>query len=270
MKPCQRHLRLVIVGRGSIARHVVDLLRARRSPIDLVGIGLRETEAPDAGQAGVRLLAGPSELHGLQADLVVEAASADAVEAWARAAFLASAHFAPVSTSAFTDDDLLARLREAASAAKRRLIIPNGAVGGIDLLRAAALLPLRRVEHVVAKPPEAWRGTAASRYVDLDALTEPVEFLAGSARELAALFPQNANATVTTSLAGIGLDRTTVRLVADPGLDRNRHMLRIEGDAGEYDVVLSNAPIAGNPKTSELTALSLVTLIEDQAQSAIS
>lgn len=270
MKHGQRHLRLVIVGRGSMARRVVDLLRARCSPVDLVGIGLRETEAPGAGQSGARLLAGPGGLSALQADLVVEAASAGAVETWGRAAFLAGAHFAPISTSAFTDDDLLARLREAAAAANRRLIIPNGAVGGIDLLRAASLLPLRRVEHVVAKPPEAWRGTAASGYVDLDAITGPVEFLAGSARELAALFPQNANATVTTSLAGIGLDRTMVRLVADPGLDRNRHTLRIEGDAGEYNVVLSNAPIAGNPKTSELTALSLVMLIEDQARSATS
>jgi aspartate dehydrogenase len=86
----------------------------------------------------------------------------------------------------------------------------------------------------------------------------------GTAREAAGLYPQNANATVVTALAGIGLDRTRVELVADPAFRSNGHRIMARGEFGRMDITLENNPLPTNPKSSELTALSLVRLIEHQ------
>ena len=104
-----------------------------------------------------------------------------------------------------------------------RIIIPPGALGGMDALAAAALLPLDSVTHEIVKPPAAWRGTPAETALDLDALTERTAFFTGSAREAAGAYPQNANVAVISALAGIGLDRTRVSLVADPAARLNGH-----------------------------------------------
>jgi predicted dinucleotide-utilizing enzyme len=86
----------------------------------------------------------------------------------------------------------------------------------------------------------------------------------GAPISAAALFPRNANATVVTSLAGIGLDRTRVELVADPALKRNQHRISARSAFGTLQITLENEPSPVNPKSSELTALSLVRLIERQ------
>lgn len=265
MAAAKRPLRVVVVGWGALARRTVALLRERRSPVDIVAIGVRETAAGPDAAAGLPLLKGPQDLAASTADLVLEVASAAAVAPWGSAAFEAGADFAPVSISAFTDEAVHRDLARKAAAAGRQLLIPAGAIGGLDILRAAAMLPLSRVEHIIAKPPAAWKGTAAERLVDLDRIVKPVEIMTASARKVAADFPQNANSTVTSALAGIGLDRTIVTLVADPALDANRHLLRIEGAAGTYEVSLSNRPMPDNPKSSEMTALSLVSLVESEA-----
>jgi aspartate dehydrogenase len=254
-------LRLAIVGRGAIGARVAELLMARGAPVRLVAWG-----AQAAGSAGdVPVLADPARLAALRPGLVVEAAGAAAVAPWGRAALAAGADFALASTAAFTDtgllDDLLARAR----AAGRQVILPPGALGGMDALAAAARLPLTSVRHRIVKPPAAWRGTHAEALCDLAALAAPATFFQGTAREAAARFPQNANVAMVTALAGIGPDRTTVALVADPGAARNAHEVTAAGDFGSFTIRLENRPLAGNPRSSELAALSLVRLVENRA-----
>jgi aspartate dehydrogenase len=173
------------------------------------------------------------------------------------------------STSAFSDDALLYRLREIAEKHGSRILIPSGAVGAIDALAAAAILPLEEVVHQIVKPPHAWKNTEGEKLIDLDKLSNRKVFFTGSAREAAQRFPQNANATVVTSLAGIGLDRTRVELVADPAVERNEHCISARGAFGCLQITLKNQPLKTNPKSSELTALSLVHLIERQANSVV-
>jgi aspartate dehydrogenase len=122
------------------------------------------------------------------------------------------------------------------------------------------------VTHRIIKPPAAWRGTAAEELVDLGALTTPNVFFSGTAREVAARFPANANVAVISALAGLGLDRTEVALVADPTVSRNCHQLTVRGDFGALNVLVENRPLAANPKSSELTALSVVRLIEGRTR----
>jgi len=255
-------LQIAFIGWGAINSRVGALLAERDAPIDIVGV-VTKSRRP-SGPSGVPSLAGPASLADLRPDLVVEAAGREAVAVWVPVALRHAKAVIVASTSALLDETFLSGLRDIAKACGSRILIPSGAIGGIDALAAAAVLPLDEVVHQVAKPPLAWKNTEAERRTNLAAISERTIVFAGSAREAAALFPQNANATVVTSLAGIGLDRTRVELVADPALKRNQHRISARGAFGTLQITLENEPSAVNPKSSELTALSLVRLIERQ------
>ncbi|NEY89955.1 aspartate dehydrogenase [Tabrizicola oligotrophica] len=254
-------MRLVLVGWGAISAEVARLLAARKAPVKLVGVGQR-TPVQNLPYPAI---ATPSDLAAFHPDLVVEAAGRSAVLPWGEAALQAGADFAPASTSAFAEDAPLDRLLTLARSRGRQVLIPSGALGGLDALSAAARQPLACVIHEITKPALAWRGTEAEALCDLSTLTHPHIFFEGPAREAARRFPQNANVALITALAGVGPDATTLRLVADPAATGNRHRLLATGDFGRMEVTLDNAPLPGNPKSSALTALSLVRLIENRA-----
>jgi aspartate dehydrogenase len=258
-------LTTVFIGWGAINSRVGELLRQRGAQVDILGIATRD-EQTACGRipAGVPFLDSPSRLETIKPDLVVEAAGRAAVEMWAPAALQHAKAAIIASTSAFCDDALLMRLQDIASKCGSRIIVPSGAIGAIDALASAAVLGLDDVVHQVVKPPQAWKGTPAEACLDFLRLTERQVFFSGSVREAAASYPQNANATVVTALAGIGLDRTRVELVADPAATTNGHRIMARGDFGAFDITLRNNPLRTNPKSSELTALSLVRLIEKQ------
>lgn len=258
-----KRLRLVFIGWGAINSRVGALLTQRKTAVDIMAVATIDTpEARAKLPADVPFLGSTGQLASLKPDLVVEAAGRAAIEQWAPAALAAAPEMIIASTSAFCDDDLLARLMDMAEHNGSRIQVPSGAIGGIDALASAAVLGLDDVVHQIVKPPRAWKNTPAEQLLDLDALTERKVFFSGTARQAAAAYPQNANATVVTSLAGIGLDRTRVEMVADPASTINGHRIVAEGDFGRMDISLENKPLATNPKSSELTALSLVRLIE--------
>jgi len=263
----QRRLRLVFIGFGAINSRVADLLKARYAPVDIVAAATKDDPAERARiPAGVPFLTSPSELAALKPDLVAEAAGRAAIDIWAPAALAASSRMIIASTSAFVDDALLPRLADIAETHGSRILIPSGAIGGIDALAGAAVLGLDAVTHRIVKPPVAWKGTPAEKLLALASLHERTVFFEGTAREAASQYPQNANATVVTSLAGLGIDRTRVELIADPAVRLNGHTITAEGAFGRMTITLENNPLATNPKSSELTALSLVRLIEQQTR----
>jgi aspartate dehydrogenase len=262
--------RIVFIGWGAINARVGALLAQRRVQIEIVGIVTLDTpQARAAIPRDVPFLADPGELAALKPDLVVEAAGRAAIDQWAPAALAAAPAMVIASTSAFCDDALLPRLTAIAARHGSRILIPPGAIGGIDALAGAAVLDLEEVVHQIVKPPVAWKNTPAEKLVDLSGLKERTVFFSGTAREAASQYPQNANATVVTSLAGIGLDKTRVELVADPAAQTNGHRIVARGAFGRMEIVLQNNALATNPKSSELTALSLVRLIEHQARTVV-
>lgn len=258
-------MRLVLIGWGAIGAEVARLLAQCKSPVDLVAVGVRDT----ARRLPCPLISDPAALAALRPDLVVEAAGRSAVLPWGLAALAAGADFAPASTSAFAEDGNLDQLLAAAHAAGKQVLIPPGALGGMDALSAAARLPLASVTHEVTKPALAWAGTAAESLCDLPGLTAPHCFFEGTARQAAQRFPQNANVALITALAGFGSDATTLRLIVDPSATANRHRVVALGDFGRMDITLDNAPLAHNPKSSALTALSLVRLIENRVNTLV-
>jgi aspartate dehydrogenase len=261
----QKRIRAVFIGWGAINIRVGALLTQRNAAVEIVGIATLDTpESRAAIPPGIRFLTSPRELAVLRPDIVVEAAGRAAIDIWAEAALAAAPAMIVASTSAFCDEPLLARLVDVAGQHGSRIFIPSGAIGAVDALASAAVLGLDEVTHQIVKPPVAWRGTPAEKLLDLESLRERAVFFSGSAREAASRYPQNANATVVTALAGVGLDKTRVEMVADPAVRINGHRIAARGAFGRLEILLENNPLATNPKSSELTALSLVRLIEHQ------
>lgn len=266
----RRPLRIALIGWGAINRRVAELL-SLRSPrsVRIVAIGKRDPATSSGIPAGAAILTEPAGLSGLDLDLVVEAASREAVAPWAESALRNSPAFVVTSTSALCDTALLDRLVRCADEHGSQLIVAPGALAGIDALSAASALPLDSVVHRIVKPPIAWRGTAAETRVTLDGLTHAVTFYRGTAREAATQFPKNANVTVIAALAGVGLDRTQVELVADPDATENSHLLGATGAFGRLEVRIENRPLASNPKSSEMAALSLVRIVENRVRTLV-
>lgn len=261
---------IILVGWGAIAKRVAELLAERNSSVKIAAVAVRDRSASREGlPAGAMLIEDPAELVVSGASLVVEAAGRSSVLPWGEAALSAGMDFAVSSTSAFVDDALFQKLKDAASASGAKLIIPPGALGGIDALSAASRLSIASVEHRIIKPAKAWAGTLAAQLIPLDEISDATVFFTDTARKAADAFPQNANVAVITSLAGIGLDRTRVTLVADPAARLNMHEIIAEGDFGRMHLRFENSPLATNPKSSEMTALNLARAIENRVVTTV-
>lgn len=195
--------------------------------------------------------------------LVVECAGQQALREYGPAILRAGVDLLVASVGALAHPELEADLRSAAREGGARLLLPSGAVGGLDALASARIAGLDEVEYASNKPVTGWRGTAAEQLVDLDALTGPTVFFTGNAREAAQRFPQNANVAAAVALAGIGFEKTVVTLAADPTATGNRHRVRARGPFGHLDMTVEGRALAANPKTSILAPMSIAKAVLD-------
>ena len=260
--------RLGVIGAGGIAElALTSLAKALTTPLDHVAI-LVPADAADHAKAliarcGPALAAKTaihSELKSLladQPDVVAECAGHVAVRDYGTTILEAGCDLIVISIGSLADDAIRVKLEAAAKAGGGRLVLPAGAVGGIDALAAAKLSGLEEVVYTGRKPPKAWKGTPAEKLLALDTLGEANIFFEGSARDAAQTYPFNANVAATLAIAGIGLDATKVRLVADPGVTRNVHEFAVRSGCGDFTVRLEGRPSASNPKTSQLAGYSM-------------
>ena len=141
-----------------------------------------------------------------------------------------------------------------------RIIVPSGAILGLDAIRAVAEGNVASVQIITRKPPAGLEGAPLlkARGQSLAGLTEPLLLFSGSAREAAEGFPANLNVSVAVSLAGIGPDRTRIEVWADPGVTRNTHTVIVKSDSSDLTMTIENIPSAENPRTGTITALSVI------------
>ncbi len=193
-------------------------------------------------------------------DLVVECASPVAVKECGVQVLSSGIDLMVLSVAALTDDELWQDMRKAAKSNKANIFIPSGGVVGTDGLGSAVEAQMDHVTLTTTKHPKSFLGVkyVHDQGIDLMNLKEPVVIFEGQAKEAAVLFPKNLNVSTTVSVAGIGTERTKVKLIADPAITVNRHELKFQGRFGECTCVVSNSPSMTNPKTSYLAALSAI------------
>ncbi len=253
-------MKLALIGHGAIAHQLLSFAQTR-SGLDIVLILDRIDSAEPGGPAVTTDFA---DILAARPDLVVECASHEAVNAYGVRCLEAGLDLLVISIGSLADETLYNALSAAAETGQARLMLPAGAVIGIDGLVAAKAGGLERVTLRSVKPPPAWAGAPGVAGVDLNAMTEPTTLFRGNARQAALAFPKNANIAATIALAGLGFEDTAVELVADPAVTTNCHRIDAAGAFGQFAIEIDNVPSPDNPKTSQMTALNILRLIEGQ------
>lgn len=197
-------------------------------------------------------------------DMIIEAASQEAVRLFASEVLGSGRDMMIMSVGAFVDDDFRQDLEITAKNNGSRIYLPTGAVCGIDGVTSAVASELEEVQLCSRKPPSAFESVPylKEKHIELNTIDSPTVLFDGNAREAVKLFPKNINVAATVSLAGIGFERTKVKIIADPNISENRHMIVAKGKFGTLKAEVSNLPSEKNPKTSQLAALSAISALK--------
>ena len=255
-------MRIGLIGFGTIGKAVAKAVdNGQAGDVELSRILVRDESRIDA-DVGTRrrMTSDPARFFSDNIDVVVEAAGHAALKQYAEYSLRSGRDLLTVSVGAFADEAFLALIRCAAKQTRQRLLVPSGALGGLDAISAAAMGSINEVVLEVRKPVAAWMGTPAES-VALRANDEAICFYEGKAREAVSAFPQNVNVLAALSLAGIGFDRTCVRMFVDPSVKHNTFHLSSCGEFGEVKLTLKNIPNPDNPKTGRLVVMSLIKAI---------
>jgi len=249
-------LKVGVAGLGAVGREVAKRLVAGIPGLQLAAISARDHEkarriVPDQA---VKIL----DAEGLAetCDVIVEGLPPAEFRNFAEPAIDRGRIFVPLSVGKLLENwDLVERARERGA----RILVPTGALLGLDAVRAAAEGMIHSVTMVTRKPPEGLAGAAylVERNISVENLKEPLKVFDGSAREGARGFPANVNVAAALSLAGIGPDKTTLQIWADPTVSRNTHRIDVDADTVRFSMTIENVP-SENPRTGRVVALSVV------------
>lgn len=249
--------RIVILGMGSIGTRLLHHLSLQHPTCKLAAFGRHLTVAAESGLEGIARFHDIESLEAWKPTLAVECAGHSAVIELVPRLLQRGVNVILASLGALAGDAVRTRLTEASRSGGGQLILVSGAIGGLDALRAASFAGIDKVVYTGSKPPIAWQGTPAEKAFQLSSLTQASLIFQGTAAQSAVAYPKNANVTAAVALAGIGFEKTEVRLYADPGIEQNVHELDVHGSFGRFTIRLVNNPLPGNPKTSWLAALSI-------------
>jgi aspartate dehydrogenase len=258
----EKRLKIALIGYGAISQMLFDVFRQKKAPVEIISVLVRPGRAKSVQKALGAKVAVVESLKALlktKPDIVVEAASQDAVRDFGETVLKKGVDFMVIATGAYGDPKLFKKHIAAAEKGGARLRLPSGAIAGLDGLLAMRAGALTRVKYTSIKPPHAWSGTPAEAEFDLPSIKIPTVIFKGKPADAGRLYPKNANLAVTVALCGLGLDRTEIELVADPTLPpgTNASRLEVEGDSGTLKIERQGRAMPDNPKTGVLTALSM-------------
>jgi aspartate dehydrogenase len=257
-------LRVAIAGLGPIGKKVAEALDRDIEGLVLSAVSAQHPEKHRnwLGSLKTQPAVLPIEKLSDVADIVIECAPAKLLRSIV-APFVANGKTAIVLSAGalLENEDLIGLAKQNGG----QIVVPTGALIGLDAVTAAAVGEIHSVRMVTRKPV---RGLAGAPYlvennIDIEKITEPLKIFDGTAREAAKGFPANLNVAVALSLAGIGPDRTRLEIWADPALTRNVHRVEVESDSARFSMSIENIP-SENPKTGRITALSVIAFLRKQ------
>jgi len=247
-----------LAGLGAVGLEVARRLEAGIPGLVLTAVAVRDADKArrNLPQIGNGIAIEPAEKLAESCDLVVECLPPALFRMIATSVIDRGKLFMPLSVGQLLEHwDLVARAKETGA----RILVPTGALIGLDAVRAAAEGTIHSVTMVTRKPPNGLDGAPylVERGISLKGLKEPLKVFDGSARDGAHGFPANVNVAAALSLAGIGPDRTRLEIWADPALDRNTHRIEVDADTAKFSMAIANVP-SENPRTGRNVALSTV------------
>ncbi|MBL4719795.1 MAG: aspartate dehydrogenase [Alphaproteobacteria bacterium] len=250
---------VAIGGLGVIGEAVAKRLAEGMPGLRLVAVSARRRERADArlSEMGVSAPVLPLEELGAVADVVVECAPASVFMDVAAPALANGRIFIPLSCGMLLQHEDLA---DRAAQSGGRIIVPTGALLGLDAVRAASEGVIHSVTMVTRKPPAGLAGAPhlLDNGINIENLTAPLKVFEGTARDAAAGFPANVNVAAALSLAGIGADTTLIEIWADPTVTRNTHTIKVDSDATRFEMTIEGIPSREHPATGMLTPLSVI------------
>jgi aspartate dehydrogenase len=248
---------LLSLANHTVVREVTVLVRSHAAVPRLTTAVRNKIEFP------VRFVTALAQFVAARPALIVECAGHEAVASYVPDLLAHGRSVIIASVGALADEELHENITNAAKVGHSRMILPSGAIGGLDILRAAAQSGELQVTYRGLKPAHAWEGSPASDVLDLATLKTAKKFFSGTGREAAISYPKNANVVAALALAGAGFDELKVELIADPDATGNQHSYTVVSPVCKYSMTIESVPSAGNVRTSMTTILSILQEITD-------
>jgi len=250
--------RVAIAGLGPIGSRVATALDRGIDGLELVAVSAASIDKHRGWLNKLRKMPAfvPIEALAEIADIVIECAPSRLVRAIVAPVVSRGKTAVVLSVGALLEnEDLIALARDNGG----QIVVPTGALIGLDAVTAAAVGTIRSVRMITRKPIGGLAGAPylLEHKIDIEGITAPLKVFEGTARQAAKGFPANLNVAVALSLAGVGADRTMVEIWADPAVTRNIHRIEVEADSASFSMAIENVP-SENPRTGLITALSVI------------
>lgn len=259
--------KVAVIGYGSIGKEIIASAKRQEIPnAKIVAVFDNRPEVVnsiDNQYPDVQLFSEFDKFYNSQIysalDVIIECASKDAVREYGKKIIESKKDLIVLSVGAFSDKEYLSELQKLSNLNNTRILIPTGAIAGLDSIRSVKKY-LDSLSITTTKHPKSLAGAPffKSSKVSLDDIKSETVLFEGKASTAIELFPANVNVAVATALAGVGIEKTRVKIVADPSISVNKHEIVAKGSFGEIHIVVQNIPSPTNPKTSYLASLSAI------------
>lgn len=253
-----------IIGSGNIGSALIGYIDGNmKDRISAVRVFDTESAKADAAAAGYDIARKSYSMEEIvtESDFIVETACAQAVPTILMEVISKEKDLMILSIGGLLGHETLL---EEAKKKGVRVILPSGAVSGIDALKASKIAGIKSVSLTTRKSPGSIKGAPylEDNKIDVEQIKAPMVIFAGNAAQAMKGFPKNINVSALLSIAGIGAEKTVVKIVVSPEYTRNIHEIEVVSEAGTFKTVTQNVPSPDNPKTSYLAVLAAMSALE--------
>ncbi len=148
------------------------------------------------------------------------------------------------------------------------VLLPSGAIAGLDAIKAASLGRIRNITLSTRKHPTGFiqNQHLIDRGIELGSITTETVLFEGGVSRAVKFFPQNINVAATLALASQAANKITIRIITSPEFTTNSHEIDVQGDFGRILTRTDNVVCPDNPKTSYLAVLSGIQTLKQFSQ----